>query len=354
MNQPTNTMFPRTIGMDLGSKKTAYCIVSPTSERLEESELGTGKKSMRAFFSSQPASRVVMEASAPSRWSPELAAAHGHEVVVATPREFKLISHSHRKTDQNDARVLADFGQFRPQLLKPVKLRGLKCQLARTTVAARSQLVEQRTLVICFFRAQVRNVGESMSDCPKASFHKTAPAKLPACLRPSLTPMLEVLQGIVEQIAEYDKMIEHLCEHEVPETKVLRQVPGVGPNTSLSFVAAIEDPPRFAKSREVGPYVGLVSKSRSSGQSNPQLPISKRGDAALRRLLVTSATYIVGPHGQDTDLKRFGERTMARGDQASRAKASIASARKLSVLLHRLLVTGEICEPLRNSEPAAA
>ena len=98
MNQPTNTMFPRTIGMDLGSKKTAYCIVSPTSERLEESELGTDKKSMRAFFSSQSASRVVVEASAPSRWIAELAAAHGHEVVVANPREFKLISHSHRKT----------------------------------------------------------------------------------------------------------------------------------------------------------------------------------------------------------------------------------------------------------------
>lgn len=104
--------------MDLGSKQSAYCIVSPTSERLEEADLRTDKKSMRAFFKAQKTSRVVVEASAPSQWIAELAAAHAHEVVVANPREFKRISYSHRKADQNDARVLADFGQFRPQLLK--------------------------------------------------------------------------------------------------------------------------------------------------------------------------------------------------------------------------------------------
>ena len=354
MNQPSTTTFPRTIGMDLGSKKTAYCIVAPDSERLDEGDLETNKKSMRAFFESQPTSRVVVEASAPSRWIAELAKVHGHEVVVANPREFRVISHSHKKTDQNDARVLADFGQFRPQLLKPVKLRGLRCQLARTTLSARSQLVEQRTLIICFVRSQVRNVGESLSDCPKTSFHKSALNRLPISLRPLLTPMLKVLAEIVEQIAEYDRLIENLCTHEFPETQVLRQVPGVGPNTSLCFVATIEDPSRFAKSRDVGPYAGLASKSRSSGESNPQLPISKRGDAALRRLLVSSATYIVGPRGQDSDLKRFGARIMARGDQASKSKARIAAARKLSVLLHRLLVTGEVYEPLRNSESVAA
>ena len=91
-----------------------------------------------------------------------------------------------------------------------------------------------------------------------------------------------------------------------------------------------------------------------SGSKSPELRISKRGDQHLRRLLVTASTYIMGGRSQDSDLKRFGERLAARGGQSSKAKARIAVARKLSVLLHRLLVTGEVYEPLRNSEPVVA
>lgn len=135
---------------------------------------------------------------------------------------------------------------------------------------------------------------------------------------------------------------------------MLRQVDGVGSNTSLDLVATVEDPARFPKSRAVGAYVGLVSKSRSSGSREPQLRISKRGDKALRRLLVNAATYITGPRGKDSDLKRYGERLMARGGQAAKGKARIAVARKLSVLLHRLWVTGETYEPLRNNPQPVA
>lgn len=354
MQQPTSTTFPRTIGIDLGIRKSAFCIVSPAGERLVEDELKTAQPEMRSFLQSQPSSRVVIEASGPSRWVAELATSCGHDVLVANPREFRLICESHRKTDRNDSRILADFGQFRPQLLHPVKLRGLECHLARTLIAARAHLVRQRTLTINFIRAQVRNLGESLPVCSAAYFHKKAQELIPVKLRSSLAPMQQSLELLSDTIKNYDHEIECLCREEFPETAILSQVNGVGPNTALAFIATIEDPARFACSRNVGAYVGLVSKSRSSGSKDPQLRISKRGDKTLRRLLVNAATYIVGPRGQDSDLKRYGEHLQERGGQASRAKARIAVARKLAVLLHRLWVTGEVYEPLHNSAVATA
>ena len=354
MSQTTKSTFPRTIGMDLGNRSTSYCIVDSSGDHIREAELKTTTESMGEFLSSEPPSRVVIEASGPSRWVAELAAKHGHKVIVANPREFKLICASHRKTDRNDARILADFGQFRPQLLRPIKLRGLKCQLARGILISRSHAVGQRTVLINLIRAQVRNLGESLSDCSARVFHKTALARIPVALRPTVEPLFSVLNSITEAIATYDEEIKRMCEEDFKETATLLQVNGVGPNTALAFVATIEDPSRFPKSRDVGAYVGLVSKSRSSGSKDPQLRISKRGDKTLRRLLVTAATYICGPRSSDSDLKRFGKRLQDRGGQTARAKARIAVARKLSVLLHRLLITGEVYEPLRNSGQAEA
>jgi len=354
MTQPTTTSFPRTIGMDLGSRSSSFCIVVPSGEHVREGELKTTKTEVSAFLQEQPTSRIVIEASGPCRWIAEVASAYGHEVVVANPREFRLISSSHRKTDRNDARILADFGQFRPEMLSPIKLRGLKCQIARSTLSARAHAVAQRTLIICLIRTQVSNLGESLRGCTAKNFHKTAPDRIPAILRSALAPTVRILLAVTEAIAEYDKEIERLCVEEFSDTKILRQVKGVGPNTALCFVATIEDPKRFEKSRDVGAYVGLVSKSRSSGSKNPQLRISKRGDKALRKLLVNAATYIVGPRSKDCDLKLYGKRLETRGGQASKAKARIAVARKLSILLHRLWVTGEVYEPLRNQSRAAA
>ena len=346
MTQATTMTFPRTIGMDLGIRRTSFCVLAPSGRRIHEGGLKTSKPDMLAFLAAQPTSRVVLEASGPCRWIAEIAEDCGHEVIVANPREFRLICESHRKSDRNDARILAAFGQFRPQLLHPLKLRGTKCQIARSTLAARAHAVRQRTLIINLIRAEVRNLGESI-DCSAATFHKRASACIPARLRPVLEPLLEVLGVLTEAVAKYDCEVDRLCETEFPETALLTQISGVGPNTALSFVATIEDPTRFPRSRDVGAYVGLVSKSRASGSSNPELRISKRGDKHLRRLLVNAATYVCA-RGQDSDLKRFAQRIADRGGQAAKAKARIAVARKLAVLLHRLLVTAEVYEPLRN------
>jgi transposase len=130
----------------------------------------------------------------------------------------------------------------------------------------------------------------------------------------------------------------------------LSQVNGVGPITALCYVLTIEDPKRIQRSRNVGAYLGLRPRQRQSGQRDPELRITKAGDRNLRRLLVQCAQYILGPFGEDSDLRRWGLALASRGAATAKKKAVIAVARKLSVLLHRLWSTGEVYEPLRNAE----
>lgn len=136
-----------------------------------------------------------------------------------------------------------------------------------------------------------------------------------------------------------------------PEARVLQQVAGVGPLISLTFILTIGDPSRFKKSREIGPYLGLVPLQRESGTSSPQLRISKTGDSYLRQMLVSGAHYILGYRGPDCDLRRWGLRRASGGKNAKK-RAVVAVARKLAILLHRLWVTGEVYDPLRQEVAA--
>ena len=101
----------------------------------------------------------------------------------------------------------------------------------------------------------------------------------------------------------------------------------------------------LGRSREVGPALGLVPRRDQSGDRDPQLRITKTGDAYLRRLLVGSAQYILGPFGPDCDLRRWGLKLAERGGKNAKKRAVVAVARKLAVLLHHLWKTGEIYDP---------
>ncbi len=122
--------------------------------------------------------------------------------------------------------------------------------------------------------------------------------------------------------------IEQLAREKYRHTELLRQVTGIGPVTSLAYVLTLETPPRFARSRDVGPYLGLVPAQEDSGDSQPQLGISKAGDRMLRKLLVGSAHYILGPFGPDCDLRRFGMKLCERGGKNAKKRATVAVAPK--------------------------
>src|SRR5258708_9138984 len=129
---------------------------------------------------------------------------------------------------------------------------------------------------------------------------------------------------------------------------------GGGVQRALGYMFRMGDPNRFEKSRKVGAFLGMRPRKKDSGASQPQVGITKAGDEYLRKTLVNCAHYILGPHGRDCDLRRFGQRIRERGGKNAKKRAVIAVARKLSVLLHRLWVTGEVYEPLRNSHKKAA
>jgi len=171
--------------------------------------------------------------------------------------------------------------------------------------------------------------------------------------------VVRVTAMLSDCIQEYDKKIEKLAREKYGHTALLRQVKGVGPITALAYVLTLENPKRFVKSRDVGPYLGLVPRQEDSGESQPQLGISKAGDTMVRKLLVGSAQYILGPFGPDTDLRRYGVRLCERGGKNAKKRAAVAVARKLAVLLHCLWVSGGVYEPLRHgmaatTAPAAA
>jgi transposase len=173
-------------------------------------------------------------------------------------------------------------------------------------------------------------------------------------LQTALEPLLAGIENLSEQIREYNQRIECLAKQSYPQLELLKQVKGVGTLIALAFVLTLEDPHRFRKSRDVGCYLGLQPGRRNSGQSEPQLHISKEGDPYLRTLLVQGAQHILGPFGPDCDLRRWGLRLAERGGRNGKKRAIIATARKLAVLLHHLWTSGEVYEPLHQSQPAMA
>ena len=189
-----------------------------------------------------------------------------------------------------------------------------------------------------------------MPKCPARSFHKRAAEHIPEALWPALEPILEQIGSLTERIRDYERQLETIAKEHYPhETDLVREVEGVGTLTALTFVLSLEDPYRFEKSRSVGAYLGLVPATDHSGDSDPQKRISKEGDEMLRRLLVGSAHYILGPFGKDSDLRRHGEKIASRGGKNAKKRAVVAVARKLCVLLHRLWVSGELYDALYNA-----
>jgi transposase len=174
-------------------------------------------------------------------------------------------------------------------------------------------------------------------------------SELRAELRVALKPLLDGIESLGMRIRQYDQQIEELSRSRYPEIALLIQVNGVGILTAITFILTLEDPRRFRKSRDAGCYVGLQPGRRNSGQSEPQLHITREGDSYLRMVLVQGAQHILGPFGEDSDLRRWGLKLAERGGKRGKKRAIVAVARKLAVLLHHLWISCEEYEPLHNT-----
>ncbi len=347
-------VFAFYIGIDLGEKNSDVCVLDREGELAEEFRLKMKGADIQAYFSAIPRSRVALEAGGQSRWVAEIIERCGHEVYVANARKVAYIYGSDDKDDPGDAYKLAELVHLKPRLLHPIQHRSQQAQADLSWIRAREALVEVRTQLINTIRGICKGFGERLQKCSAESFTAKRADQIPEIIRGAVAPLLETLDRLNEQIRYYDEMEEHIARERYPKYWLLDQVNGVGVHTALSFMLTIGDPERFGKSRLVGSFLGMRPRRQDSGESQPQLGITKAGDVYLRKTLVNCAHYILGPHGRDSDLRRYGLRICERGGKNAKKRAVIAVARKAAVLLHRLWVSGEVYEPLRNSVKAVA
>ena len=339
-----------TIGLDLGDRNSWYCVLDEAGQICLEQRVRTSAKALGEVFGAMPRSRIALETGTHSPWISRRLSELGHEVIVAHARKVRLIGESRKKDDRLDAQSLARLARIDPELLCPVKHRSARAQADLTVIRARAALVRTRTALVNTARSLSKSYGERLRGCNVRNMNPEKAEGLSPELQAALEPLLACIASVSEQIAEYNERIEKLAQASYPHVALLKQVKGVGTLIALTFLLTLEDPHRFRKSRDVGCYLGLQPGRRNSGQSQPQMHISKEGDPYLRTLLVQGAQHILGPFGIDCDLRRWGLKLAERGGRSGKKRAIIATARKLAVLLHHLWVSGEVYEPLHNHQ----
>jgi len=326
-----------TVGLDLGDRSSRYCILDEAGEKASEDQLPTTKVGLDSIFAKMAPCRIALEVGTHSPWVSRHLTAMGHEVIVANPRKVRLITQSVKKNDRMDAEHLARLARVDPKLLAPIRHRGPEAQGDLAVIRARAELVDCRTALINTVRGLAKPMGERLKSCDADYVKESLADGLNEATQNAIRPLLKSVEEMTKQIGVYDKKIQEI-EKRYPETKLLKQVNGVGTLIGLTFILTLEDAERFEHSRDVGPYLGLTRKQRDSGDSQPELGISKAGDVLLRRLLVQAAHCILRDGAPDSDLKAWGLTKVQasaktgsgkKGSKRRKKKAVVAVARKL-------------------------
>ena len=354
MAHSTSPVSPITVGLDVGDKRTQFEAIDGARQTVRSGSFATSRAELEKTLEPFPGAKVILEAGSQSPWMSRVLRGQGFEVQVADPRRVQLISKDPRKSDRRDASMLARMGAAMPELLGDVHHRGEQAHSHLAIVRVRDLLVRMRAKAVQQVRGICKSFGLRLPSASTSGFSSKIELLVPELLKPALAPLLELANDLTRRVRAFDKLLAQVAKEHYPEVEHLQQVDGIGPVISIAFVLSIENPKRFTTSRKVGSWVGLCPRSHASGDSNPQLRISKAGDPRLRRLLLQGAHRLLGPFGADCDLRRYGLHLAARGGKAAKKRAATAVARKLAILMHRLWVTGARYEPLRNANRLAA
>jgi transposase len=278
------------VAIDLGSRKSQFCVRSPDGQVLEEAKIAT--KALREFFTQLEKSRVILETCSEAFTVAEYASSAGHEVnvVPATLAPSLGVGQRGVKTDRRDAQNLS-MASCRMENLPSVHRPSVLARERRAMIAHRATLVSSRTMMINsvkgWMRTQLWVVASGKSSTLPQRIRDAALAE-PEGLPSYIERTLKVLDELNKQIAEADAELSTVADKDEVCRKLM-STPGVGPVTAVSFHAALDDVSRFKSAHAVQAYLGLTPGERSSGLKTHRLGITRAGPAKVRTALVQAA-----------------------------------------------------------------
>jgi transposase len=326
-------------GIDVSLESVSVCVVDGTGRIMREAKLASEPAPLIAWFGALavPPSRIGLEAGPLSQWLFAAMAEAGLPVELLETRHvrdaFKAMP---VKTDRNDARGIAQL--MRLGWFRGVHCKSLPAQEVRALLTARRLLQGKRHDLEMSLRGILRGFGLKVGKTTPRTFARRIRELVEG--HPTLSMIAEALLSaratLVRELRSLEKRVRERARTD-PRTRLLMTTPGVGVIVALTFVAAIDDPGRFRSSKQVGAHFGLTPRKYQSGETNVSGRISKIGDGSVRTALYEAANIILTRPVSGSALKRWA---MAIAKRAGARKAKVALARKLAVVLHRMLIDG--------------
>ena len=329
------------VGLDVSLKTTFVCILDAKGKRIKEEEVDSTPEAIDNFLKTTglEIEKIGLESGSLTHYLKKGLQKKDYQVVVMESRKMAaILATIINKTDKNDARGIAEalrVGHFRECVH-----RSDDAMEVRTLLHMRQTAVEGRTHLISSIRGHLKVYGIKFSKKAGKNFRQLVEEGTEG-LRPrvqrTIHSLLNILDTLGQEIKSLNKAVEALASMD-EDVKILRTVDGVGPITALAFKAEIDDPTRFENSRDAGAYIGLTPKQYSSGETHRQGGISKKGSKRTRYLLVEAASALLTRCKAWSKLKAWG---MKLQKKKGNRKAIVALARKLAVMMHKMLITKE-------------
>ena len=327
------------VGLDVSLRQTAVCVVDQTGKIIREGTVDSDPDAIAGFISKHApqVARIGLETGATSTWLWTELKKKELPVICIDARHAKAaLKMQINKNDRNDAVGIARIMQC--GWYKEVRVKDLDSHAIKALLVSRALLVKMKRDLENQIRGLLKNLGLIIGRAKMTTFLERAKeliAGKPALIA-AVEPLLRAREALERQIDDLDRKVLALARSE-PDVRRLMTTPGVGPITALCYLATIDDPTRFKKSRDVGAYVGLTTRRYASGEIDRTGRISKCGDAMLRSYLYEAANVLLTRVAKWSALKAWGMRVAKR---SSLAKAKVAVARKLAVILHRMWIDG--------------
>jgi len=333
------------IGLDVSLKDTAISI-REDGKRIWRGKCPSDPKLLAETIRKHAphARRVVFETGPLSTWFYHALTNEGFPAICIEARHAqKVLNETLNKTDANDADGLAQLAEA--GFYKAVRVKSFDAMTTRALVAARDKLVHISTQLGNQIRGVMKTFGFIVPEGKGRIFDGNVRELVAGNdnLARIILPLLDAWRDIRKRAAILDRQLL-AAARQSQSAKLLTTIPGIGAITAISYVAAIEHPQNFRTSRSVGAWLGLTTRRYQSGEVDYDGHISRRGDNHLRALLYEAATVMLTRTGARTEsrLKDWGLKLRER---LGFKRAAVAVARKLAVIMHTMLKTGEIFNP---------